>query len=136
MTNKSSKLRTKNGLKLMMMHVELEIQIVKIKLKNTRLKSSLCDCIDARIVVKGTIIITKAGTDSATRQADKRNKQVTFKNFTSFIDCISEINNTQVDNKKDLDVVILMCNLIECSNNYAKYQEVYDSITKMIQMIK
>ena len=48
------------------------------------LKSSLCDCSDANIVMKGTITITKAGADSAARQADKRNEQVTFKNFASF----------------------------------------------------
>ena len=40
-----------------------------------------------------------------------------------FTDCISEINNTKVDNEKDLYVVILMCNLMEYSNNYAKISE-------------
>ena len=29
----------------------------------------------------------------------------------SVTDCISKINNTQVDNAKDIDVVMLMCNL-------------------------
>ena len=29
----------------------------------------------------------------------------------SVTDCISKINNMQVDNAKDIDVVILMCNL-------------------------
>ena len=48
------------------------------------LKSSLCDCSDANIVMKRTITITKAGADSAARQVDKRNEQVTFKNFASF----------------------------------------------------
>ena len=33
---------------------------------------------------------------------------------------ISEINNTEVDNAKDLDVVMPMYNLIECSDNYSK----------------
>ena len=35
-------------------------------------------------------------------------------------DCISEVNNTQVDNAKDIDIVIPMYNLIEYSNNYSK----------------
>ena len=35
-------------------------------------------------------------------------------------DCISELNNTQVDNAKDLDVVMPLYNLMEYSNNYAK----------------
>ena len=104
-----------------------------MKFKNKILKSSLCNCSDAHIVVKGTIAINKAGAGSAARQVDKSSKQVTFTNFASFIDCINEINSTLVDNEKDLDVMIPMCNLIECSNNHAKYQEVYGSITKMIK---
>ena len=34
--------------------------------------------------------------------------------------CISEINNIQVDNAKDIDIVMPMYNLIEYSDNYAK----------------
>ena len=37
-----------------------------------------------------------------------------------FSDCISEINNTQIDNAKDLDVVMPMHNLIEYSNSCLK----------------
>ena len=37
-----------------------------------------------------------------------------------FTDCRSEINNTQIDNAKDLDVVMPMYNLIEYSENYSK----------------
>ena len=33
---------------------------------------------------------------------------------------ISEINNTQVDNAKNIDIVMPMYNLIEYSDNYAK----------------
>ena len=43
-----------------------------------------------------------------------------FKNCAPFINCISEINNTQVDNAKDIDIVMPMYNLIEYSDNYAK----------------
>ena len=32
--------------------------------------------------------------------------------------CLSEINNTQIDNPKDIDIVMPMYNLIEYSNNY------------------
>ena len=38
-----------------------------------------------------------------------------FKNCTPFTDWISEINNTQLDDAKDIDVVMPMCNLIEYS---------------------
>ena len=42
------------------------------------------------------------------------------KNYALFTDCITEINNTQADNAKDLHVVMPMHNLIEYSNNYSK----------------
>ena len=38
-----------------------------------------------------------------------------------FINCISEINNTQVDNAKDTDIVMPTYNLIGYSDNYSKY---------------
>ena len=43
-----------------------------------------------------------------------------FKNCAPFTDCISEINNTQVDDSQNIDLVIPMYNLIECINNYSK----------------
>ena len=84
------------------------------------LKSSLCDYSDAYILVKGRITITGAGSDPVVRQANERNKGAIFKNCAPFTHCISEINNTQVDNTKDLDVVMPMYNLIEYSDNYSK----------------
>ena len=48
------------------------------------------------------------------------NKRVIFKNCTTFTICISEINNTQVGNAKDIDIVMPMYNLIEYSDNYLK----------------
>ena len=84
------------------------------------LKSSLCDYSDADIHVKGKIIITGEGLDQAARQADERDKGVTFKNCAPFTICISEINNAQIDNCKDIEIVMPMYNLIEYSDNYAK----------------
>ena len=92
----------------------------QIKFKTTMLKSSLCDYSDAYILVKGTITIAVAGDDAAARQADERDKGVAFKNCAPFINCISEINNTQLDNAKDIDIVMPMYNLIEYSDNYVK----------------
>ena len=51
------------------------------------LKWSLCDYSDAYILVNGTIIITGEGDNDAA-------------NCAPFIDYISEINNTQIDNPK------------------------------------
>ena len=84
------------------------------------LKSSLCDYSDAYILFKGTITITGAGADAAARQADERDKGVALKNCTPFTNCISEINNTQVGNTKDIDIVMPMYNLIKYSDNDAK----------------
>ena len=87
------------------------------------LKSSLCDYCDAYIPVKGTITIVGAGDDAAAKQADERDKGVAFKNCAPITNCISEINNTHVDNAKDIDFVMPMYNLIVYKNNYAKTTE-------------
>ena len=50
-----------------------------IRLKTTMLRSNLCDYADSYILVKETITITGAGDDAAARQADERNKGVTYK---------------------------------------------------------
>ena len=84
------------------------------------LKSSLCDYSDAYILVNGKITIAGEGANAAARQADERDKGVVFKNCAPFINCISEINNTQIDNAKDIDIVMPMYNLIEYSDNYTK----------------
>ena len=84
------------------------------------LKSSICDYSDAYILVKGKIAITGAGDHAASRQTDERDKGAAFKNCAPFINCTSEVNNTQVDNCKDIDIIMSMYNLIEYSDNYAK----------------
>ena len=43
-----------------------------------------------------------------------------LENCAPFIDCKSEINNTEIDNAKDIDIVMPMYNLIEYSDNYSK----------------
>ena len=40
--------------------------------------------------------------------------------MATFTNCISDINNTQIDNAKDIDIVMRMYNLIEYSDNYSK----------------
>ena len=82
------------------------------------LKSSLCDYSDAYILVKGTTSVTNTAADDAA--SNTTNQKVIFKNCAPFTNCISEINNTQIDNAKDIDIVMPMYNLIEYSDNYAK----------------
>ena len=81
------------------------------------LRSSSCDCNDAYIHASGTITISGAGNDDASRRLDERNKGAIFKNCTSFSDCISEINNSQIDNPKYINVIMSMYNLIDYSDN-------------------
>ena len=95
--------------------------IVKLSLKLQCIKSSLCDYSDAYILVKGTISVNN--TAAAGAAANNTNKKVIFKNCAPFTNCITEINNTQIDNAKDIDNVMPMYNLIEYSDNYAKTTE-------------
>lgn len=80
--------------------------------------SILCDYSDTYILMKGTLTIPGAGADAATRQADRRKKQVTFKICSLFTDCISKINNVPLGNAKDLGILMLMYNVIEHCDNY------------------
>ena len=77
------------------------------------LRSDLCYHSDAYIVVKGRITVT----DPNNANYDKK---LAFKNNAPFTSCISKINNTLIDNAEDLDIVIPMYNLLECSKNYRK----------------
>ena len=49
---------------------------------------------------------------------DERNKGVVFKNCVPFITCKREINNTEIDNAKDIDIVMPVYSLIEYSDDY------------------
>ena len=78
-------------------------------------KSSSCDYSDAYILVKRIIIIIAGEEDdAAARQADKRNKGATFKKCVPFINWKSDIeNNIEIDDDKDIGIVMLMYNLIK-----------------------
>ena len=119
-SNQPSKFRTKNWVEINDESRGAYNVKSQIKFKTTMLKSSLCDYSDAYILVKGRITIEGAGADAAARQADERDKGVEFKNCAPFTNCISEINNTQIDNATDIDIVMPKYNLIEYSDNYAK----------------
>ena len=82
------------------------------------LKSSLCGYSHAYIIVKGTIAVNN--TAAAGANANNTNKKVAFKNCAPFTNCISEINNTQVDNAKNIDIVMPIYNLIEYNDNFSK----------------
>ena len=73
------------------------------------LKSNLCDCNNAHILVRGDIAVTTAGAT-----------QVAFKNFAPFTKWITKIDGTTTDDAEDLYLVMPMYNLIEYSWNYSE----------------
>ena len=79
------------------------------------LRSSFCDYGGAYIFVKGNITVNN--TAAADPDANNTGKKVIFKNYAQFTYCISKINNTQVDNTKDIDIVMSIHNL-KYSDNF------------------
>ena len=86
-----------------------------MKFKTSVLRSSLCDYSDAYILVGGTITVAALAVGRGIN-----NIQVVFKHCGPFTNCISEINNTKIDNAKDIDVVVPMYNLIQYRKVMAK----------------
>ena len=82
------------------------------------IRSSLRDYNDAYILVNGIILVLNTAAEGAA--VSNTNKKVIFKNSAPFTNCITEINNTQVDNAEDIDKVTPMYNLIENSDAYSK----------------
>ena len=109
--NQPSKFRTRNWVEINDESRGAYSVNSQIKFKTTMLKSSLCDYSDAFILVKGTISVTNTAVAGAA--SDNINEKVIFKNCAPFTNCISEINNTQIDNAKDIDILMPMYNLIE-----------------------
>ena len=114
--NQPSKFRTKNWVAVNdESHGTYNVNS-QIEFKTSMLRSSLCDYSDAYIHLSATI---KVPNTTATGKAANNIKNI-IKNCTSFTNCISEINNTQIDNAKDTDIVMPMYNLIEYRDNYSK----------------
>ena len=116
--NKPSKFTTRNW-------VEINDDVAgayspnkQIRFETAMLRSSLCDYSDAYVLVKGNISLNN--TAGAAVAANNTNKKVIFKNCAPFTNCISKINNTQIDNAEYIDIVMPMYNLIEYSDNYSK----------------
>ena len=82
----------------------------QIKFKTILLKSSLCDYSDSYRLVKVNISANNTAAEGNTEGANANNinEKVIFKNSTPFTNCISEINNAQVDNATDIDTVTPM----------------------------
>ena len=89
-----------------------DVERITLIAKTSMLKSSLCNYSNAYILVSGTITVAEF--------EESNNLQVVFKKSARFADCISEINNAQTDNAKDIDAVLPKYHLMEYNNNYSK----------------
>ena len=116
-TNQLSKFRTKNWVEI---NDESKGRCYNsnIRFKASIIRSNLCDYSDAYIFVKGTI--TVPNTEDAGAAVNNYNKILIFKKCAPFTDCITKINNTQVDDAQKIDIVMPMYNLKECSDAYLK----------------
>ena len=110
-SNQASKFRVKNW-------VEVNNEINK--LKTSMLKSNWCDYSGVYIRVKGTITVVGVRATAAGSQADRNDKQVIIKKCAPITKCTSQTDNKQLDNVKDLDVVMSMHNLAQYNDNYSK----------------
>ena len=76
------------------------------------LKSNLCDYKDTFILVRGDITVLAAGADQLI--------QVAFKNCAHLLSVSQKlIEDLDLEDAEDLDLVMPMYNLIECSSNYS-----------------
>ena len=75
------------------------------------LRSSWCDYNDPYILVSVAITVPNTAAAATAAAADNR-KNIITKNCPPFTNFISEINNTQINNAKDIDIVLPMYNLI------------------------
>ena len=89
-----------------------------IRFKTFIIRSNLCDYSDAYIFVKRTTTIWN--TAASGTAANNTEKKVIFKNCAPFTECMTEINNTQIDDAQKIDVVLLMYNLTEYRDAYSK----------------
>ena len=120
-SNQPSKFRTKNLVEINDQSRGTYNVNSQIKFKTTMLKSILCDYSDVYILVKETT--TGNNFAAADAHANNNNKKEIFKNCATFINCTSEIDNTQIDSSKDIIVVMPLYNLLENSPAYAKISD-------------
>ena len=80
--------------------------------------------------MKGTIAIIGARADVAVQTAEESKNQ----NCTPFTNCINQINNVRVDNAEYPYIEVLVYNVIEYSDNYPIYCEVYGNNAQILQL--
>lgn len=85
----------------MLNHIQIATQ------KKSFLRSNLCGYSAAKIIPEGTIEVEEPN------RKDWKNRRLIFTNGALFTQCMSERNNSQVDNARDLDIIMLIFDLLE-----------------------
>ena len=106
-TNQPSKFRTTNWVERND-DSKVRYDNINIRFKTCMITSNLCDYRDSYIFVEGTT--TVLNTAAAGVAVNNTYKKVLFKNCASFFDCITEMNNIQIDDAQKIGVVIPRCN--------------------------
>ena len=132
-TNQPSKFRTRNWVQINDKS-KGRYDNNNVRFKASIIRSNLCDYSDSYILFKETI--TVPNTWAAGTAVNNKNKKylAQLKNCASFTDCITEINNTQMDDAQKIDVIIPIYNLVEYGVLIRKHQEVYGNIIEMSQL--
>ena len=109
-SNKPSKFRTRNWVEINDDMRGAYSPNKQIRFKTAMLRSSLCDYSHAYKLVQRNIAVnnTAAAAAAANNNNNNNNKKVIFKNCAPFTNCISKINNTQIDNAEYIDIVMPM----------------------------
>ena len=113
-TNQPSKFKARNWVEINDESRETYDCNSDINFITSMIRSNQCDYSDAYIHVEATITVPNTAAQGAAV-----NSEVIFKNWTSFTNSISKINNTQVDDAQDIDIVMPMYNLLEYSDDYS-----------------
>ena len=111
--NQPSKFRAKNWVEINDESLRTYNVNSQIKFKTWMLKSNLCDYNDVCILVSAIIVVPNTAVAGS-------EQTIIIKNCTPFTDCRSEINNSQLDNAKEIEIVMSIYNLIEFSDNHSK----------------
>ena len=128
-TNQLSKFRTRNWIEINdesrgrydNSSTRFKTFMIRIYVTIVKFMSNLYDYSDAlilAILVKGPI--TVPNTVAVGTAVNNTNKKVIFKNCAPSTDCISKINNTEVDDAQKVDFIMPMYNLIEYNDPYSK----------------
>ena len=74
-----------------------------------KLNQNLCDYSDLYVLVTGDIVAV----------CENANTNVPFKHCAPVTKCVTHINDEHVETAENLDIIMPMYNLLECSDNYA-----------------